>query len=65
MSRRSMDHRPIGGTARRCWVTHAESGFLVTPRICTRLDPTWIANSTYRVRSKSVSTVKKSIARIP
>ena len=28
------------------WVTHAESGFLVTPRTCTRREPRWTANST-------------------
>jgi len=31
---------------RACWVTHAESGFPVTPRTCTRRDPTSIAKST-------------------
>jgi hypothetical protein len=42
-----------------------ESGFLVTPGTCTRRVPSWIANNTYSVRSMSVSTVKKSNARIP
>jgi hypothetical protein len=50
---------------RACWVTHADSGLRVTPRTCTRRDPSSIANSTYRVRSASVSTVKKSNASIP
>jgi hypothetical protein len=50
---------------RACWVTHAESGFRVTPRMCTRRDRSSMAKSTYRVRSESVSTVKKSNARIP
>jgi hypothetical protein len=50
---------------RACWVTHAESGFLVTPRRCTRLDPSSIAKSTYIVRSQTVPTVKKSMATIP
>ncbi|MGH2652082.1 MAG: hypothetical protein ACRDHK_12850, partial [Actinomycetota bacterium] len=50
---------------RACWVTHAESGFLVTPRTWTRRDPSSMANSTYRVLSQAVSTVKKSNATIP
>ncbi len=50
---------------RACWVTHAESGLLVTPRTCTRRDANSIANSTYSVRSQAVSTVKKSNPRIP
>jgi hypothetical protein len=50
---------------RGCWVTHAEAGSLVTPRRCTRRDPSPIANSTYIVRSHAVSTAKKSMATIP
>jgi hypothetical protein len=50
---------------RACWVTHAESGFLVTPRTCTRRERRWIANSTYIVASTAVSTVKKSRAKMP
>src|SRR5918995_1797101 len=34
---------------RACWVTHAESGFLVTPRTVTRRVAMWIANNTYNV----------------
>ena len=57
--------KPLPTTRFRArWVTHAESGFLVTPRTCTRQDPTSIAKSTYRVRSQAVSTVKKPSARI-
>lgn len=49
---------------RACCVTHAESGFLVTPRTSTRLDPSSMVKSTYSVRSHAVSTVKKSRAKI-
>jgi hypothetical protein len=52
-------------TLRACWVTQAESGFLVRPKTWTRRDPSSIAKSTYTVRSQAVSTVKKSTARIP
>jgi hypothetical protein len=48
-----------------CWVTQAESGCAVTPARCTFLDPISIKNSTYRVRSHAVSTVKKSQPRWP
>jgi len=48
-----------------CWATHAESGFLVTPARRTRRLPTSMANSTYSVRRRRVSVVKKSNARTP
>ncbi len=57
--------RSLTARFRACWVTHAESGFEVTPRTWTRRDATWITNSTYSVRSQTVSTVKRSSARIP
>jgi len=58
--------KPLPPTARfrACCVSPAESGFLVTPRTSTRLDPSSIVKSTYSVRSHAVSTVKKSRARI-
>jgi hypothetical protein len=31
---------------RACWLTHAESGFVVTPRTCTRRVAMRIANNT-------------------
>jgi hypothetical protein len=43
-----------------CWVTQPASGLAVTPAIRTRLVPTSIKNSTYRVLRNTVSTVKRS-----
>jgi hypothetical protein len=43
----------------------AQSGFALTAARRTRRDPRSIQNSTYRVRSETVSTVKKSHAPIP
>src|SRR5205085_2721826 len=50
---------------RACWETHAESGWAVTPAMCTRRVWTSMKKSTYSLRSQSVSTVKKSQARMP
>jgi hypothetical protein len=44
---------------RACWVTHAEWGVAVTPARTTRLVLRWMKNSTYRVLSQIVSTVKQ------
>jgi hypothetical protein len=41
---------------RACWVTQAESRFRLTSRMWTRMDPISIANTTYSVRSQTVST---------
>ncbi len=38
MNRTPRSHSPTA-RFRACWVTHAESGFLVAPRTWTRLDP--------------------------
>lgn len=48
-----------------CCVTHAESGCAVAPTTCTRLVETSMKNKTESVFSRSVSTVKKSQARMP
>ncbi len=50
---------------RACWVTHAESGWAVTPAMWTRLVESSMKNSTKSVLSITVSTVKKSVARMP
>src|ERR687897_627024 len=50
---------------RACWVTHTESGRLVTPAMWTRLVATSMKNRTYSVFSNTVSTVKKSHASTP
>jgi hypothetical protein len=51
---RSLPNRQVPGL-----LGHAsESGFLVTRRRCTRLDPSSMANSTDIVRRQTVSTVK-------
>ena len=49
---------------RACWVTHAPAGWAVMPARCTRRVPCSMKNSTYRRRSNTVSTWKKSVARI-
>ena len=46
------------------WVTHAPVGWAVTPARCTRRVPCSMKNSTYRRRRNTVSTWKKSAARI-
>ena len=48
-----------------CWVTQAESGWEVTPARCTRRVWSSMKNRTYNVFSRIVSTVKKSVARMP
>jgi hypothetical protein len=50
---------------RACWVTHTESGRLVTPAMWTRRVATSRKNRTYSVFSNAVSTVKKSHASTP
>ena len=47
-----------------CWVTHAESGFAVTPPRWTRLVASSMKNSTESAFRAMVSTVKKSEARM-
>jgi hypothetical protein len=49
---------------RACWVTHSPVGFAVIPARCTRRVPCSMKNSTYRRRRNTVSTWKKSVARI-
>jgi hypothetical protein len=48
-----------------CWATHGPVGWAVTPAKCTRRLPSSMTNSTYSRRSQTVSTVKKSQARMP
>src|SRR5215211_2252664 len=50
---------------RACWATHHPVGCAVTPARCTRRLASSITNSTYMRWKKTVSTVKKSQARIP
>jgi hypothetical protein len=50
---------------RACWATHGPLGWAVTPAMCTRRLPSSMTNSTYSRRSQTVSTVKKSQARMP
>lgn len=50
---------------RACWVTHAESGWAVTPARCTLRLESSMKKRTYRVFSQTVSIVKKSQAMIP
>ena len=50
--------------ARACWEVQAPVGRAVTPRMCTVWVPISIANKTYRRRRKTVSTCRKSAARI-
>jgi hypothetical protein len=55
------------GTATRlraCWATHHPVGYAVTPARCTRRLPSSMKNSTYTLRRKTVSTVKKAQARM-
>jgi len=49
---------------RACCIIHAESGWRVQATYSTRRVPTETKNSTYSRRSQTVSTVKKSQARI-
>src|SRR5215218_270875 len=54
---------PLASTRRRlraCWATQAPSGWAVTPAKWTRRVPSSMKNNTYRRRSQTVSTVKKS-----
>jgi hypothetical protein len=46
-------------------VTHAASGFVVAPVICTLRVPISMKKRTYSVLRKTVSTVKKSQAMMP
>ena len=50
---------------RACCATHRPVGWAVTPAKCTRRLPSSMTNSTYSRRSQTVSTVKKSQARMP
>jgi hypothetical protein len=50
---------------RACWTAHAPSGLAVTPRTCTSRVPTSITKKTYKRRSITVSTEKKSHASVP
>jgi hypothetical protein len=49
---------------RACWVTHSPDGCGVIPAKCTRRVPCSMKNSTYRRFRNTVSTWKKSTARI-
>ena len=49
---------------RASWFTHAPVGWAVMPTRCLRWIPCSIKNSTYRRRKNTVSTWKKSAARI-
>ena len=48
-----------------CWVIQAESGLALTPPRWTRLLASSMKKRTYKVFSRTVSTVKKSQAKIP
>jgi len=50
---------------RACWAVQALVGCAVTPRMCTALVSISITNSTYTRRSSTVSTCRKSQARMP
>ena len=50
---------------RACWATHGPVGWAVTPARCTCRLPSSMTNSTYSRRRNTVSTVKKSHARMP
>ena len=50
---------------RAAWVTKVLSGCSVTPRRCARRVACSIAKSTYRRLKNTVSTLKKSVARMP
>ena len=49
---------------RTCWATHSPVGCAVIPAGCTRRVPCSMKSSTYRRRKNTVSTWKKSVARI-
>jgi hypothetical protein len=49
---------------RACWVTHSPVGWAVIPARCTRRVPCSMKNSTCRRRRNTVSTWKKSAARM-
>jgi hypothetical protein len=48
-----------------CWATHAPVGLAVTPARCTRRLCSWMKHNTYSRRRNTVSTVRKSPARMP
>jgi hypothetical protein len=50
---------------RACWAVHAPVGCAVTPSRCTRRVPISITKNTYRRLRNTVSTCRKSHARIP
>jgi hypothetical protein len=49
---------------RACWATHGPVEWAVTPATCTCRLPSSMTNSTYSRRGQTVSTVKKSQARM-
>jgi hypothetical protein len=49
---------------RACWVTHSPVGCAVIPAKCTRRVSCSMTNRTYRRRRNTVSTWKKSTARM-
>ena len=51
--------------SRACWAVHAPVGWAVMPRMCTRRVWISITNKTYRRLRNTVSTCRKSHARIP
>jgi hypothetical protein len=50
---------------RACWTVHSPVGFAVTPRRCIRRVPCSMNTRTYSRFSSTVSTCRKSTARIP
>jgi hypothetical protein len=52
-------------SSRARWTTHGPFGRHVTPASRTCRVPSSMKNSTYNVVSRTVSTVKKSVARVP
>jgi hypothetical protein len=50
---------------RACWAVHSPGGCAVTPRICTRRAWISITNKTHKRLRNTVSTCRKSHAKIP
>jgi hypothetical protein len=55
----------VAARLRACWATQAPVGLAVTPARCTRRVRSWMKNSTYSRCRNTVSTVRKSQARMP
>ena len=72
LSRSRIRNRTTGASSasatawlRACWATHAPVGLAVTPARCTRRLCSWMKNNTYSRCRNTVSTVRKSQARMP